>query len=275
MYSRHALSAAFPSMPTSQFEELVEDIRVNGLVEPIVLFENQILDGWHRWSACQRADREAKYTVYEGNNPVEYVKSKNLHRRHLTESQRAMAVVACSEWRKLSTDYAQAHPVDNLTKLAEEADVGRDTIKRAQIAFEAGRINDVLDGKVTVKEVVNELKPKQAKESVSVSIESVDAVAKELEKLRAENKVLSERNEVLNERVEELQTMSEQLFEENQMMQKILEEDERVPALLEEVKNLQERIRIYKEHMRGLQNQANEAMRLAKKANRQNARPSE
>lgn len=268
MYSRHALSAAFPSMPTSQFEELVEDIRVNGLVEPIVLFENQILDGWHRWSACQRADREAKYTVYEGNNPVEYVKSKNLHRRHLTESQRAMAVVACSEWGKLSTGNAAAKSVDNFKKMAEEAQVGQDTVRRAKIAFEAGRTDDVLEGKATVWQVAEELKPKKVKESIEVSIQSVDAVTKELEKLRAENALL-------NERVEELQTMSEQLFEENQMMQKILEEDERVPALLEEIKNLQERIRIYKEHMRGLQNQANEAMRLAKKANRQNARPSE
>jgi len=274
MYSRHALSAAFPSMPTSQFEELVEDIRVNGLVEPIILFENQILDGWHRWSACQRADREAKYTVYEGNNPVEYVKSKNLHRRHLTESQRAMAVVACNEWGKLSTDFPRGISVDNFSKtaevakMAEEAQVGLNTIRRAQVAFDAGMSEDVLSGSKTVYEVVKEIQPKPAKESVSVSIESIDAVSKELEKLRAENALL-------NERVEELQTMSEQLFEENQMMQKILEEDERVPALLEEVKNLQERIRIYKEHMRGLQNQANEAMRLAKKANRQNARPSE
>ena len=68
--------------------------------------------------------------------------------------------------------------------------------------------------------------------------------------------------------------MSEDLLSENEMMQKLLEEDERFPAALKEIKNLNDRIRIYKEQMVGLQNQANEAIRLAKKATKQNVRQS-
>ena len=78
----------------------------------------------------------------------------------------------------------------------------------------------------------------------------------------------------MRDRNEELQNLSEDLLSENEMMQKLLEEDERFPAALKEIKNLNDRIRIYKEQMVGLQNQANEAIRLAKKATKQNVRQS-
>lgn len=80
----------FPEMTATEFEEFKEDIREHGLKVPIVTTpDGLILDGRHRWNACMQLKIEPSYQVHAGN-PWEYVISANLHRRHLTTSQRAM-----------------------------------------------------------------------------------------------------------------------------------------------------------------------------------------
>lgn len=49
-----------------------------------------ILDGRNRWRACEAAGRTPFYEVFRGDDPLAWVLSLNLHRRHLDESQRAM-----------------------------------------------------------------------------------------------------------------------------------------------------------------------------------------
>jgi hypothetical protein len=44
----HRFANMFPALDDGAFRELVEDIRVNGLREPITLFEGKILDGVNR-----------------------------------------------------------------------------------------------------------------------------------------------------------------------------------------------------------------------------------
>src|SRR5262249_12260702 len=86
----HAFSELFPLMDETALEKLTDDIRKHGLREAIVQHEGQILDGRNRYLACQRAGIEPEYRVFKGADPIEYVVSANLHRRHLNESQRAM-----------------------------------------------------------------------------------------------------------------------------------------------------------------------------------------
>jgi hypothetical protein len=69
---------------------LAEDIKKNGLEEPIVLFEDKILDGRNRHKACNLAGVDPNFTEFTGDDPVKFVISHNLHRRHLSESQRAI-----------------------------------------------------------------------------------------------------------------------------------------------------------------------------------------
>lgn len=86
----HPLSEIFPLLEDSEFNALVEDIRTHGLMQPIVVFENKILDGRNRYRACQEANVTPDFDEYGGDDALAFVLSLNLKRRHLNESQRAM-----------------------------------------------------------------------------------------------------------------------------------------------------------------------------------------
>ncbi len=86
----HPLAQIFPLMEGVSFRDLVEDIRVNGLREPVVLLDGKILDGRNRYRAAQAAQIGARFRTYDGKDPLAFVISANLHRRHLDASQRAM-----------------------------------------------------------------------------------------------------------------------------------------------------------------------------------------
>jgi len=85
----HPIGAIFPLMAAAELAALSRDIAEHGLLAPIMLLDNQILDGRNRYLACQEAGVQPRYTTYAGDSPVSYVLSENLHRRHLTISQKA------------------------------------------------------------------------------------------------------------------------------------------------------------------------------------------
>lgn len=89
----HPLAALIPPMSPDELEKLTADIAANGLLEPIVTLEGQILDGRHRWRACQISGIECRFEEYTGPDPVAFVLSKNLHRRHLSSAQKAAIAV--------------------------------------------------------------------------------------------------------------------------------------------------------------------------------------
>lgn len=86
----HPAAELFPMLTKDAFAELVEDIRKNGLLEPLKTDQDgALLDGRNRYLACEEAGVEPVYVTYKGD-PWRYVISLNLHRRHLTDTQRAM-----------------------------------------------------------------------------------------------------------------------------------------------------------------------------------------
>lgn len=87
----HAIADIFPLMDGQPLADLTEDIRQHGLREPIWLYEGKILDGRNRYRACQAAGVDPVFADYQDDDPIGFVVSLNLHRRHLNEPQREMA----------------------------------------------------------------------------------------------------------------------------------------------------------------------------------------
>lgn len=87
----HEASNIFPLIEGNEFDDLVSDIKRNGQRVSIKIFGDKILDGRNRYRACLHASIEPKIEhVLSCDDPVAYVLSLNLHRRHLTPSQASM-----------------------------------------------------------------------------------------------------------------------------------------------------------------------------------------
>src|SRR5690606_3352414 len=75
-----------------------DNIATFGQHEPILLLDGMVLDGRNRQWACEFAQIEPIYEQYTGTDPLNFVLSKNLHRRHLSESQRALIAASIVDW---------------------------------------------------------------------------------------------------------------------------------------------------------------------------------
>lgn len=86
----HPAAEIFPMLSRADLESLKTDIRTNGQREPIVLFDDKIIDGRNRYLACEELGIEPELCELEScPDPIAYVLSLNLHRRHLTPGERA------------------------------------------------------------------------------------------------------------------------------------------------------------------------------------------
>jgi hypothetical protein len=203
-YKPHELALLFPSLGQTDAAELAVDIKLNGLREAITTFEGQILDGVQRYGACRDAEVRPRFIAYEssepfnqGQHPVDFVMSKNFHRRHIPAGQKGAIKVAAEKLRekKYSTfteivdrgheafkerkrqrDKRATEVVSNVEKtasgrpklmaktlkqMASEAGVGLSTISLAQrLAKESPRkFEAVKAGRVALHDAVKSLPP--------------------------------------------------------------------------------------------------------------------
>ena len=89
----HRFSEAFPLMDGEPFDQLVADIRDNGQREPVRTYRGEVLDGRNRFLACEHLGVDPWIVESDAETDEEALAesiSCNLHRRHLTTSQRAM-----------------------------------------------------------------------------------------------------------------------------------------------------------------------------------------
>jgi hypothetical protein len=94
----HALCTLFPRMSDDEFAGLRADIAANGQRTPITLYGGKILDGGHRYRACLAEGKTPRFVEFDGGDPVAYVLSLNLRRRHLSVGQQAAIVAAAQDW---------------------------------------------------------------------------------------------------------------------------------------------------------------------------------
>jgi hypothetical protein len=136
------------------FESLVADIGTHGLKVEIMLCDDKILDGRNRYRACQKAGVDPRFTRYEGDDPLSYVLSLNLRRRHLDASQRAMIAAKAADIRKLERLRNPATlPVLTQPEIADQMQVSEGSVRTAKKVLDHGTpelIKKVEQGEISV-----------------------------------------------------------------------------------------------------------------------------
>lgn len=111
-YEIHPTASIFPMMTDEALNELGHDIQEHGLRDPIVMHEGRVIDGRNRLEGCHRAGVEPTFVDWTGSGSVvSWIISVNVHRRHLTDRQRA--VIAAKVAQELEAE-AKSRSTQNL-----------------------------------------------------------------------------------------------------------------------------------------------------------------
>lgn len=181
----HPLADLFPMLPDAEIRELADDICTFGQRVPIVLLDNQVLDGRNRLAACKVAEIEPVFENYQGEDPLGFVLSHNLHRRHLSESQRAMVAARLVDWDigvNQNTVGAANLPT---RKAAERLSISERAVRAARRIHERGAdelVEAIRDGRVSVHagEALSELEHSAQREVLEQEEREYLARAKEI-----------------------------------------------------------------------------------------------
>ena len=162
-------------MDHKQFQLLVASIREHGQQEPIVVYKGKILDGRNRAGACANLQIKPKTVEYTGKDPLAFVMAANLHRRHLTTSQRAMVAAKVANIKAKTGKRSKMVVDDSISKdtlevsieqAAEQLSVSPISVRRARVVQTHGDddlIEAVEQGKVTVTAAERVAKPSAVK----------------------------------------------------------------------------------------------------------------
>ena len=204
----HPAADLFPMMPDDELDEFAADIEKHGLRQAIDFQGDKLLDGRNRLAAIHRIKDETRRNnllgfvastkrVMQVSDPIAYVISANVRRRHLTTEKKREVVGALLKSRPERSDHATAEiaGVSDKTVAAVREDLeGRseipnvdtrtDTKGRQQPAAKPPR----LPSKEAQIRALREQKPVVVRPPITdaVSTDDVDALRALLLSLRAD-----------------------------------------------------------------------------------------
>lgn len=192
-------------MTADEFSILKRSIETNGVREPVVVLDGQILDGQHRWRACQELGIECPTMQFDGESAIDYVMDRNLHRRQLTPSQRAAIAAEAEPFFAEQVKNREPAPVATLPPPKARDLAAQTTGASPRLVQDAKKVMNespelhakVKSGEVTVTEAKREIEPatehSDAKgadalehtESFQTLIRQIKDIKAEVEKLAA------------------------------------------------------------------------------------------
>lgn len=160
----HEYANLFPMLQGEALDGLREDIRQHGVREPVVFLGSAILDGRNRYMCARDLGIEYPRVEFAGDDPLGFVISHNLHRRHLSESQRAAVAAKLAnmghggdrksdQGANLPLDRGEQPAPVTVAQAAELLNVSERSVKSARKVQEQGTpelIAAVDEGRVSV-----------------------------------------------------------------------------------------------------------------------------
>jgi hypothetical protein len=167
----HPYAEVFPLLRDTDpkaWSQFVADVRENGIIDPITLVKDVIVDGRNRYLAAVEAGVQItslnSRQYLGGGDLLKLVVSRNLRRRHLDTSQRAMVATTLANMRQ--GERTDLEPSANLQKVSQEQaaalmNVSPRIVADAKvIADQSPELADrVAKGKLTVNAAKAELRP--------------------------------------------------------------------------------------------------------------------
>ena len=155
------LANIFPMMEDAKFDDFCQDILASGLREPITTFQGKILDGRNRYNACLKVGIKPEYQEWNGEgDPLPFVLSKNLHRRHLNETQRAIVAEKLANMPAHRPDKSANLPTYSQDVAAKLLNVSVRTIGNVRKAKKVAPqfVKQMESGKMTANQAITEAK---------------------------------------------------------------------------------------------------------------------
>lgn len=165
----HPLCTLFPRLAGAEFDALKADIVANGQREPITVHQGLVLDGGNRYRACTEAGIEPITNAFTGADPVAFVLSANLHRRHLTPGQQAAIVASAQDWSRAHgaggdrrSDQAATLPLDSVADRAVQSGASERTQRMAdKVARQSPELaKQVAHGEISLPKALEQLAPR-------------------------------------------------------------------------------------------------------------------
>jgi len=265
-YSQHPLSSAFPAMTANEYQELKDSIEVNGVLNPITIHDNMVIDGWHRYKAANELMVDfVEMDLDESIDPKDFVLAQNKNRRHITAAQLAIATTAVYAWVPRGRQNKSVPSTDltkTTTELAKLSGVSESSIEKAKSILK----NASEEVKEAVKSGKIGLKKAQAISKLPKEKQS-GAIDKALPKEAPEKPVLTQYYGP-----EEAELKANELAQQADLeaLNKLLEADDALATAHAEIKRLNLAYAQLEIRFRGLMNEKSEAVRLLQKAQAEN-----
>jgi hypothetical protein len=202
----HDYANLFPMLDAAAQDRLREDIQAHGVREPVIVFGGRILDGRNRYMAARDLGLDFPVADFVGTDAeaLAYVLSTNLHRRHLTEAQRAAVAAKIANMGRGNPSFdpnsANLRNSVSTAQAAEMLSVGTRSVEAARKVQSEGapELNAALErGEVSVSAAaaIAALPKEEQSAVVAEGPKAVKAKAKEIREGKAAPVVVAEEAE--------------------------------------------------------------------------------
>lgn len=196
----HPYADIFPWLDGPAREELKADIAKNGVLEPIVFLGEFILDGRNRYIIARELGIEYPRVEYVGDDPLGFVLSKNLSRRHLTDRQRADVAAKLAKLPKGANQHSSIE-TPSIEKAAEILDVAPAAVKRSKAIQEKAspELKAVYDAGAASQSAVAEVATLPQDEQAEIVAKGEDEIVRAAKEIKDRRKAARDAEKAKNQ----------------------------------------------------------------------------